>query len=61
LWPYKTSNENKSPALSESSEKELILIFFIYRYKKGPALAGFTDFRSFVPAPSINNGQVTPP
>ncbi len=51
----------KAPALSESSEKELILILFIYRYKKGPALVGFTGFRSFVPGPSISNGQMLLP
>ena len=51
----------KAPALSESSEKELILILFIYRYKKSPALAGFTDFRSFAPGLSISNGQMPLP
>ena len=34
----------KAPALSESSEKELVLILFIYRYKKSPALTGFIGF-----------------
>lgn len=48
----------KAPALSKSAEKELILILFIYRYKKSPSLAGFTGFRSFVPGLSISNWQM---
>ena len=48
----------KAPAPGESAEKDLIVIFFIYRDKKSPALADFTGFPVICADLSSSNGQI---